>query len=160
MKNIGTAVCRFSVRSYGRQCERRGRRYTHPGNDSPRTWWLSTQRVLLDHAQPLQLPDRVAGVVDVDPAAVFANDATIPFQHERGDPDRLADYCEGATTVLNAFESDELGTSDAVSRAEPPRSTGSANGSTGSIGSATDRCRVRGSATKGKYRLVLWSRNR
>ena len=53
-----------------------------------------------------------------DPTTVFVNDATIPFQHERGDPDRLADYCEGATAVLNAFESDELGTTDAVSRAE------------------------------------------
>ncbi|NHN49643.1 hypothetical protein G9464_18910 [Halostella sp. JP-L12] len=53
-----------------------------------------------------------------DPAAVFVNDATIPFQHERGDPDRLVAYSEGATAVLNVFESDELGTGDAVSRAE------------------------------------------
>ena len=53
-----------------------------------------------------------------DPAAAFVNDATIPYQHDRGDPDRLVEYCEGAAAVLNAFESDELGTADAVSRAE------------------------------------------
>ncbi|MEF8840323.1 MAG: hypothetical protein V5A62_01680 [Haloarculaceae archaeon] len=57
------------------------------------------------------LPDR--------PRAAFVNDATIPFQHERGDPERLADYCDRAdTAVLNAFESDELGTDDPVSRRE------------------------------------------
>lgn len=65
--------------------------------------------------------DRAAALVDeapADPVAAFVNDATVPFQHERGDPDRLADYCEGATAVLNAFEGDELGTVDPVSRVE------------------------------------------
>jgi len=65
--------------------------------------------------------DRAAALVDeapADPVAAFVNDATVPFQHERGDPDRLADYCEGATAVFNAFDSDELGTADPVSRAE------------------------------------------
>ena len=57
------------------------------------------------------LPDR--------PRAAFVNDATIPFQHERGDPARLTAYCDRAeTAVLNAFESDELGTDDPVSRRE------------------------------------------
>jgi hypothetical protein len=53
------------------------------------------------------------------PRAVFVNDATIPFQHERGDLERFVDYCDRAeTAVLNAFESDELGTDDPVSRRE------------------------------------------
>ena len=57
------------------------------------------------------LPDR--------PRAVFVNDATIPFQHERGDLRGFTDYCDRAeAAVLNAFESDELGTDDPVSRRE------------------------------------------
>ena len=57
--------------------------------------------------------------VPADPAAVFVNDATIPFQHEAGDPAQLTAYCDRADcAVLNAFESDELGTDDPVSTAE------------------------------------------
>jgi len=53
------------------------------------------------------------------PRAVFVNDATIPFQHERGEPERLTAYCDRTeAAVLNAFESDELGTDDPVSRRE------------------------------------------
>lgn len=53
------------------------------------------------------------------PAAVFVNDATIPFQHASGDPDRLSSYCEDAeAAVLNAFESDELGADHPVTRHE------------------------------------------
>jgi hypothetical protein len=52
------------------------------------------------------------------PRAVFANDATIPAQAD-GDPTALLDACAGAElAVLNAFESDELGTGDPVSRNE------------------------------------------
>jgi hypothetical protein len=55
----------------------------------------------------------------VSPRAVFVNDATIPFQHERGDPAELLTYCDRAGfAVLNAFESDELGVEDPVSRRE------------------------------------------
>jgi hypothetical protein len=54
-----------------------------------------------------------------DPRAVFVNDATIPLQHPTGDADSLLAYCDGAAVaVLNAFESDELGVDDAVSRRE------------------------------------------
>lgn len=54
-----------------------------------------------------------------EPRAVFVNDATIPFQHPSGDLDRLLGYCDrAACAVLNAFESDELGTADPVSRQE------------------------------------------
>lgn len=53
------------------------------------------------------------------PLAVFVNDATIPFQHERGDPAALLAYCDRADfAVLNAFESEELGVEDPVSRRE------------------------------------------
>lgn len=54
-----------------------------------------------------------------DPRAVFVNDATIPFQHESGSVDALLTYCDRASVaVLNAFESDELGDEDRVSRQE------------------------------------------
>ncbi|WP_435062801.1 hypothetical protein [Halobaculum sp. EA56] len=54
-----------------------------------------------------------------DPAAVFVNDATIPLQHASGDPARLTAYCDRASAaVCNAFDSDELGTDDPVSRRE------------------------------------------
>ncbi len=53
------------------------------------------------------------------PRALFVNDATIPFQHPSADPGALTALCESAEcAVLNAFESDELGTDDPVSRAE------------------------------------------
>nr|WP_318568877.1 hypothetical protein [Salinigranum marinum] len=53
------------------------------------------------------------------PRAVFVNDATIALQHPTGDPDRLLSYCARAdAAVVNAFESDELGTDDRVSRQE------------------------------------------
>jgi hypothetical protein len=53
------------------------------------------------------------------PRAVFVNDATIALQHPTGDADRLLAYCaDAAVAVVNAFESDELGTDDPVSRAE------------------------------------------
>ena len=53
------------------------------------------------------------------PRAVFVNDATIAFQHPVGDLDDLFGLAApAACVVLNAFESDELGTDDAVSRAE------------------------------------------
>ncbi|EJN57654.1 hypothetical protein [Halogranum rubrum] len=53
------------------------------------------------------------------PVAVFVNDTTIGFQHEESDVSRLVAYCDRARcSVLNAFESDELGTDDPVSRQE------------------------------------------
>ncbi|MFC7141497.1 hypothetical protein ACFQMA_16870 [Halosimplex aquaticum] len=59
--------------------------------------------------------DRIAAA-PADPAAVFVNDATIGFQHAPDEVDQLLDYCDTAeAAVLNAFESDELGTDDPVS---------------------------------------------
>jgi len=65
--------------------------------------------------------DRANAILDAapGPTAVFVNDATIPFQHATGDPRRLTDYCDRADcAVVNAFESDELGTADPISRRE------------------------------------------
>jgi len=54
-----------------------------------------------------------------NPRAVFVNDATIPFQHDSAAVSRLTGYCDGAdVAVLNAFDSDELGVDNPVSRAE------------------------------------------
>ncbi|NLV14799.1 hypothetical protein [Haloarcula argentinensis] len=54
-----------------------------------------------------------------NPRAVFVNDATIPFQHDLASVSRLTEYCETAdAAVLNAFDSDELGVDNPVSRAE------------------------------------------
>lgn len=51
--------------------------------------------------------------------AFFVNDATIPLQHESVEVKQLTEYFDRATcVVLNAFDSDELGTEDSVSRQE------------------------------------------
>ncbi|AUX10309.1 hypothetical protein AArcSl_2691 [Halalkaliarchaeum desulfuricum] len=53
------------------------------------------------------------------PAAVFVNDATIPFQHDVGNPNELTGYCDRAgCAVVNAYDGAELGTDDPVSRRE------------------------------------------
>jgi hypothetical protein len=65
--------------------------------------------------------DRAATLLDGAPSnqrAVFVNDATIPFQHPDGSLDRLFAYVDGAVVVMNAFDSDELGSDDPVSRCE------------------------------------------
>lgn len=65
--------------------------------------------------------ERAARLLDAapPPRAVFLNDATIPVQHDSLTPDRLMEYCDSAEcVVMNAFKSDDLGTSDPVSRRE------------------------------------------
>lgn len=63
--------------------------------------------------------ERLLDAAPAEPRAVFVNDATIPRQHDADAPHRLRDYCDQATvSVLNAFESDELGASHPVSRVE------------------------------------------
>ncbi|WP_299335156.1 hypothetical protein [Haloplanus sp.] len=62
---------------------------------------------------------RLFDAAPADPRAVFVNDATIPFQHGDGNPDRLLDYCVRAeTAVLNALAGDTIAGEDDVSRAE------------------------------------------
>lgn len=63
--------------------------------------------------------ERLLNCARKSPVAVFVNDTTIGFQHEDSDISRLTAYCDTAQfSVLNAFESDELGTDDPVSRRE------------------------------------------
>lgn len=66
--------------------------------------------------------ERGAEILDAAPdvpTAVFVNDATIPLQADADRTRRLTDYCDRAElAVLNAFESDELGSNDQVSRNE------------------------------------------
>lgn len=62
---------------------------------------------------------RILEAAPDDPRAVFVNDATIALQHPAGSVDSLTVYCDRADcAVLNAFESDELGTDDPVSLRE------------------------------------------
>lgn len=62
---------------------------------------------------------RVLAAAPDDPNAVFVNDATIPLQADASRASALVEYCSGASVaVLNAFESDELGVDDRVSRTE------------------------------------------
>jgi hypothetical protein len=50
---------------------------------------------------------------------VFVNDATISCQHKTCKPKRLmASFDQAECVVVNAFESDELGTANPVSRQE------------------------------------------
>lgn len=61
---------------------------------------------------------RIVEAAPADPLAVFVNDATIPFQ-SGDDPFLVTDYCDDIeTAVCNAFESDELGIDDSISRHE------------------------------------------
>ncbi|MFU1782251.1 hypothetical protein ACM16X_12775 [Haloarcula japonica] len=63
--------------------------------------------------------ERQMDALPQNPRAVFVNDATIPFQYEADAVSRLTEYCDGAdVAVLNAFDSDELGVDNPVSRAE------------------------------------------
>ncbi|WP_277542059.1 hypothetical protein [Haloarcula laminariae] len=55
----------------------------------------------------------------VEPRAVFVNDATIALQSDRAPTERLTGYCDRADcSVVNAFESDELGVDNPVSENE------------------------------------------
>lgn len=66
-----------------------------------------------------QRATRIFEAAPAAPRAVFVNDATIPFQHSSADPAWLLEYCDGtACAVANAFESEELGVDDPVSRRE------------------------------------------
>ncbi|MUV50617.1 MULTISPECIES: hypothetical protein [Haloarcula] len=63
--------------------------------------------------------ERQIDALPENPRAVFVNDATIPFQHDAAAVSRLTGYCDRAdVAVLNAFDSDELGVDNPVSRAE------------------------------------------
>lgn len=66
--------------------------------------------------------ERANRLLDTSPAtptAVFVNDATIAFQHDAGHLDRFLAYCaEAECVVVNAYEGEEFGVDDTVSRRE------------------------------------------
>lgn len=62
---------------------------------------------------------RIFDAAPTQPDGVFVNDATIPFQHETSDISRFTAYCDRAQcSVINAFDSTELGTDNPVSTRE------------------------------------------
>jgi hypothetical protein len=86
---------------------------------APRTEGESEDEILDLARENAQGADRLFEAAPPDPRAVFVNDATIPFQHEVGDPEWLLQYLDSATcAVVNALESTELGVDDPVSRRE------------------------------------------
>lgn len=123
-----------TVFDFAPELERNGRvlggritRFVDPGDawygkidaHAPRSESTTEEEAL---ALALENAERVASLLDSapsNPRAVFINDATIPFQHPDGDLDRLLAYVDAADiVVMNAFDSDELGTDDMVSRYE------------------------------------------
>jgi hypothetical protein len=86
---------------------------------APRTTAATDDEALALAADNASRAAELFDAAPADPRAVFVNDVTIPFGTPDADPARLLDYCAGAeVAVLNALESDELGTDDPVSRAE------------------------------------------
>lgn len=85
---------------------------------APRAEGKTTTEALSLAQQNADQAEKLFEAVPENPSAVFVNDATIPFQ-ATGNPTQLLTYCDTADCcVLNAFESDELGTDDPVSRNE------------------------------------------
>lgn len=78
---------------------------------------LAAEALRLARANADRATDLLAAAPD-DPNAVFVNDATIPFHAAPDRTARLTDYCDGTVAVLNALESQDLSTEDAVSRNE------------------------------------------
>lgn len=86
---------------------------------APRAEGGTTEEMIERAADNARCAAELLDTAPAKPRAVFVNDATIPFQHEASEITRLTDYCDRATVaVLNAFESDELGTDDPISRTE------------------------------------------
>jgi hypothetical protein len=86
---------------------------------APRAESETTEQAVALARENARRAERQMDALPENPQAVFVNDATIPFQHDPATVSRLTDYCEKAdVAVLNAFDSDELGVDDPVSRAE------------------------------------------
>ncbi len=116
------------------ELERQGRllggrltRFTDPGKawygaieaHAPRAEGGSDEAALSLARENGGVAARLLAVAPARPRAVFINDATIPYQDPDRDVGRLLSYVGDAErVVLNAFDSDELGTDDPVSRAE------------------------------------------
>jgi hypothetical protein len=87
--------------------------------DAPRAAGATEAESLELAAANARQSKQLVETAPADPHAVFINDATIPFQASVFDPTVLFAYCDTAAgVILNAFESDELGVDDAISRNE------------------------------------------
>jgi len=86
---------------------------------APRTESETADQAVALARENARRAERQLNALPERPRAVFVNDATIPFQHDGATVSRLTEYCDSAdVAVLNAFESDELGVDNPVSRAE------------------------------------------
>ena len=87
--------------------------------DAPRAVGATETESLEFAAANARQSKQLVETAPADPRAVFVNDATIPFQASVFDPTVFFTYCDTAAGVgLNAFESDEIGVDDAISRNE------------------------------------------
>jgi len=87
--------------------------------NAPRSQGQSDDEVRALARENAERANRLLAGAPPDPRAVFVNDATIAFQHETSDPDGLLEYGEDANfVVVNAFEGEDFGTGDPVSRRE------------------------------------------
>lgn len=87
--------------------------------NAPRSQGDTPAEVLAFARENAERANRRFDAAPPDPAAVFVNDATIAFQHGSGALERFLAYCDGADrVVVNAYEGDEFGDDDAVSRRE------------------------------------------
>ncbi|TKX50294.1 hypothetical protein EXE49_06755 [Halorubrum sp. ASP121] len=87
--------------------------------NAPRSQGSETADVLKLARENAERANRRFNDAPSAPAAVFVNDATIGFQHEAGDLDKFIEYCSQADcVVVNAYEGDEFGRDDPVSRRE------------------------------------------
>ncbi|TKX82324.1 hypothetical protein [Halorubrum sp. SD626R] len=87
--------------------------------DAPRSQGDTAAAVLALARGNAERANRRLDAAPPEPGAVFVNDATIAFQHESGALAEFLAYCDGAElAVVNAFEGEEFGTDDPVSRRE------------------------------------------
>jgi hypothetical protein len=86
---------------------------------APRSEGATDSEMVAFARENAQAASGLVAAAPPEPQAVFVNDATIAFQHDAGDLDGLLAYAESAPcVVVNAFEGDDFGTDDPVSRRE------------------------------------------
>lgn len=86
---------------------------------APRSQGDTAADVLALARENAEQANRRFAAAPTDPGAVFVNDTTIAFQHESGKLECFLEYCGGADcVVVNAYEGDEFGSDDTVSRRE------------------------------------------
>lgn len=85
----------------------------------PRSEGTTRDDVLALARENAERANRLLRTAPAEPRAVFINDATIAVHHEAGDLEALLEYSsEAACVVMNAFDGDDFGTTDPISRRE------------------------------------------